>query len=65
MVELAPVAERLGCSTELADLLVIVDRGPSYIRQRRLIDQGADLPDVVAAMRQEMLHDLGIGEPAR
>ena len=65
VVELAPVAERLGCSTELADLLVIADRGPSYLRQRRLIEQGAELPDVVAAMRQEMLHDLGIGEPAR
>ncbi|MFM8238683.1 MAG: glutamate--cysteine ligase [Actinomycetota bacterium] len=60
VVELSPVAERLGCSTELADLLVIADRGPSYLRQRRLIDQGAQLSDVVAAMRDEMRLDLGL-----
>lgn len=64
VVELAPIAEELGCSTELADLLVIADRGPSYVRQRRLIEQGADLGQVVAAMRDEMRHDLGIaGSP--
>ncbi|TEX51408.1 MAG: glutamate--cysteine ligase [Actinomycetales bacterium mxb001] len=65
VVELAPVAERLGCSTELADLLVIADRGPSYVRQRRLVDQGAELPEVVMSMRQEMLHDLGIEGSSR
>ena len=65
VVELSPVAEQLGCANELADLLVIADRGPSYLRQRRMAEEGADLGDVVAAMRHEMLADLGIEGPSR
>ncbi|MGI9197123.1 MAG: glutamate--cysteine ligase [Candidatus Nanopelagicales bacterium] len=58
VADLMPTAERLGCSAELADLLVIAARGPSYVRQRRLVEEGAGLDEVVAALRAELLQDI-------
>ena len=58
VADLMPTAERLGCSAELADLLVIAARGPGYVRQRQWVDEGAGLDEVVASLRAEMLRDL-------
>ncbi|MFH5822124.1 glutamate--cysteine ligase [Georgenia sp. AZ-5] len=51
--ELAPVAERLGCTEELADVRQILDGGASYQRQLRVAADG-DLEDVVASLVGEM-----------
>ena len=45
---LAPVARKLGCSAELADVAVIIERGAGYQRQRRVAAaNGGDLRAVV------------------
>ncbi|MFZ3415527.1 glutamate--cysteine ligase [Arthrobacter sp. 3Tela_A] len=45
---LAPVAEKLGCSAELADVAGIIERGAGYQRQRRVAEaNGGDLRAVV------------------
>ena len=45
---LAPVAEKLGCSAELADVASIIERGAGYQRQRRIAaENGGDLRAVV------------------
>ena len=52
---LAPVAERLGCSAELASVHDIVARGPSYARQRRVAERtGGDLVAVVDSVVREL-----------
>jgi carboxylate-amine ligase len=51
---LLPVATELGCAAELVDLRRIVAEGPSYVRQRRIVSEGGDLPDVVRALRAEL-----------
>jgi carboxylate-amine ligase len=55
--ELAPTAERLGCTAELAGIRQIVARGPSYLRQRRIIAGGGTPHDVVAALVDELAAD--------
>jgi carboxylate-amine ligase len=55
--ELGPVAERLGCAAELADVLTILDTGASYQRQRRIIEAGGTGVDVVAALARELATD--------
>lgn len=55
--ELGPVAKRLGCADELAGVNRILDHGPSYARQRRLVQAGATLPDVVDALAVELRTD--------
>jgi carboxylate-amine ligase len=55
--ELTPVAERLGCEKELAGAMKILEHGPSYLRQRRLVDQGANLADVVDSLVEELETD--------
>jgi glutamate---cysteine ligase / carboxylate-amine ligase len=55
--ELTPVARRLGCAEELAGTAAILERGPSYLRQRRLIAAGAGLPDVVDSLADELRTD--------
>jgi len=53
--DLTPVAERLGCTTELQRAKEILDRGPSYARQRAVADaNGGDLKAVVDALVVEM-----------
>lgn len=52
---LSPVAERLGCSAELARLTVILDGGASYQRQRRVAESHwGDLRAVVGSLRREL-----------
>lgn len=46
--ELRPVAQDLGCETELLDVLEIVDGGTGSQLQRRVYEQNEDLLDVVA-----------------
>jgi len=55
--ELAPTAEGLQCTAELGDILAIMESGPSYVRQRAILDRGGDLLDVVLGLRNEMLAD--------
>lgn len=60
---LRPTADRLGCRAELDGVLAIVEGGPSYQRQRRVVAQGGELTDVVDALAAE--HRDGPGAPAR
>jgi glutamate---cysteine ligase / carboxylate-amine ligase len=55
--ELTPVARRLGCEAELLHALRILDHGPSYLRQRRWVDAGATLEDVVDGLIGELRSD--------
>jgi len=55
--ELTPIAARLDCESELRHALQILDRGPSYQRQRRWVDGGATLPDVVDGLIEELRSD--------
>lgn len=54
--ELGPVAERLGCSRELADVLAMADQ-PSYRRQRAVVAGGGSLVDVVDGLVDELRSD--------
>ncbi|MBI5160541.1 MAG: glutamate--cysteine ligase [Micrococcales bacterium] len=58
---LAPIAERLECAAELADVELILDRGASYQRQRRVAAaHDGDTRPVVAALVAEF----ATGEPS-
>ena len=57
--ELAPTAERLGCTAELADVVRVLDAGASYERQRRVADGGRNLWAVV----DQLARELSSGEP--
>lgn len=55
LVRLEPVAERLGCSAELASVADIPRRGASYQRQRAVMDHtGGDLVAVVDSVVREL-----------
>ncbi|MBW3557860.1 MAG: YbdK family carboxylate-amine ligase, partial [Actinobacteria bacterium] len=55
--EVMPVARRLECGEEVDHARAMVEVGPSYLRQRRLVSAGASLPEVVAAMADELRSD--------
>jgi carboxylate-amine ligase len=55
--ELTPVARRLGCEKELDHTRRILDHGPSHLRQRRWVDGGATLVDVVDRLIGELRSD--------
>jgi carboxylate-amine ligase len=55
--ELSPVAARIGCQDELGYVHAILDHGPSYQRQRRIVDAGGSLVDVVDALVTEFETD--------
>ncbi len=55
--ELTPVASRLGCLDELTSNLDTLDRGPSYLRQRRVVEAGGSAVDVVDSLVREMETD--------
>jgi carboxylate-amine ligase len=55
--ELSPVAERLDCIKELRHCLTILEDGPSYLRQRAVVEKGGTLPDVVDSLIREMETD--------
>jgi carboxylate-amine ligase len=55
LVELEPVADRLGCLRELDDVRIILRRGASYQRQRAAARRaGGELDAVVASLVAEM-----------
>ena len=57
---LAPVADRLGCSEELAQVAQIPERGASYQRQRAVAERtGGDLVAVVDSVVRELRDGLG------
>jgi len=51
---LRPVAASLDCSAELEDVLRILDRGPSSIRQRQVFDRTESLVAVVESLIEEL-----------
>ena len=55
VARLEPVAVKLGCAAELADVLKIVERGAGYQRQRRVAaEHGGDLRAVVLDLVKQM-----------
>jgi carboxylate-amine ligase len=55
VARLEPVAAKLGCTAELADVLKIIERGAGYQRQRRVAaEHGGDLRAVVLDLVQQM-----------
>jgi glutamate---cysteine ligase / carboxylate-amine ligase len=48
--QLSPTARRLGCDDQLGAVAGIVERGPSYRRQRQVVAEGGTLDDVVDAL---------------
>ena len=55
VARLEPVAVKLGCTAELADVLKIIERGAGYQRQRRVAaEHGGDLRAVVLDLVQQM-----------
>ncbi|KQN95054.1 glutamate--cysteine ligase [Arthrobacter sp. Leaf69] len=55
VARLEPVAVKLGCAPELADVLKIVERGAGYQRQRRVAaEHGGDLRAVVLDLVKQM-----------
>jgi carboxylate-amine ligase len=59
VAELAPIAERLGCENELADVERILDRGVSYQRQLAVAQaNGGSLPAVVSSLTRELRNGL-------
>ncbi|MDC7120675.1 glutamate--cysteine ligase [Cellulomonas fimi] len=60
LVELAPVAERLGCSEELDQVRVILRRGASYQRQRAVARRNAGELDAVV---RSLVAELRAGRP--
>jgi carboxylate-amine ligase len=55
--ELSPVATRLGCLDELKSNLGTLERGPSYLRQRRVVEAGGTTMDVVDSLVRELETD--------
>jgi len=55
VARLEPVAVKLGCAAELADVLKIIERGAGYQRQRRVAaEHGGDLRAVVLDLVDQM-----------
>lgn len=52
--DLSPVAQRLGCAEDLQTITAMVERGPSYIRQREVVAAGGSLFDVVDGLITEL-----------
>ena len=60
VARLEPVADRLGCSAELASVLDIPVRGASYQRQRAVSEAtGGDMVAVVDSVVRELRTSLG------
>ena len=59
VTELAPIAERLGCEQELADVETILAKGVSYQRQLAVAEAaGGSLPAVVSSLAKELRNGL-------
>jgi carboxylate-amine ligase len=60
LVTLAPVADRLGCESELNQVNYIFEHGASYQRQLRVAEEnGGSLHAVVRALTLELRHGIG------
>jgi carboxylate-amine ligase len=57
--ELGPAAAELGCAGELADVRRILTGRPGYARQRRIVESGGQLTDVV----DHLVAELAAGQP--
>jgi len=57
--QVTPVAKRLGCAEELAGIVDILDRGPSYLRQRRLYADTADFRALMGSLVREFRQGIG------
>jgi carboxylate-amine ligase len=55
--QLTPTARRLGTERELEDILLIAAEGPGTVRQRRLVEAGGTLVDVVHHLADELAGD--------
>jgi carboxylate-amine ligase len=62
--ELMPIATRLGCAEEVRGALDIMERGPSYIRQREVVAAGGSLIDVVDSLVRELQEGSPLAHPA-
>jgi glutamate---cysteine ligase / carboxylate-amine ligase len=58
---LQPVAERLGCASELQVVNEVLERGASYERQRAVMAAGGRLTNVVDALVTEFAEDRFVG----
>ncbi|CAN5302649.1 MAG: glutamate--cysteine ligase [Nocardioides sp.] len=58
VVRLGPVADQLDCARELNQISSIITNGASYIRQRQVAAQSADLLAVVDSVCQELRDSL-------
>lgn len=54
---LTPIARELDCADELADVDRIINRGPSYIRQREVWERTGDHREVVRSLVEELRTD--------
>ena len=54
VASLTPTARRLGCVDELGHVRAIAHEGPSYVRQRRVVEQGGSMLDVVDVLVAEL-----------
>lgn len=61
--ELAPVADRLGTTSELDDLHTILEVGTSAMRQRAVVEHGGTLVDVVRHLVESLAADTLPGMP--
>ena len=59
VTRLRPTATELGCATELDGVHRILEVGPGYARQRRIVADGGTLVDVV----DRLVAELAAGEP--
>ena len=55
--DLTPTAVELGCDKELDDLHEVITRGPSYVRQREVLDRTENFGSVVATLAEELRTD--------
>jgi glutamate---cysteine ligase / carboxylate-amine ligase len=55
--ELEPIADRLGCGSELGVVSEVLDQGASYERQRAVVADGGALTEVVDALVTEFAED--------
>ena len=51
---LRPAAARLGSEGELADVLAVWSEGPSYLRQRQIVEDGGSYQDVAVHLATEL-----------
>jgi glutamate---cysteine ligase / carboxylate-amine ligase len=57
VLELEPIADRIGCADELGVVADVLEHGASYERQRAIVDNGGELTDVVDALLTEFAED--------